>query len=156
MRVHTICSRCLTRHQVQRLLQFEQKAQSDTSMCTHALAQCETSLAESRAIHAQAVERVQQADGLRIRKQLELETNKDACVPAAEVQVIEKNLQSVAAGAKFYDDVPFLFVTPPPLRRPFHQCISFCRPRAFPQPHSTIARLQHKGQHCGAARARCG
>jgi hypothetical protein len=114
MRVYTICSRCLTRHQVQRLLQFEQKAQSDTSMCAHALAQCETSLAESRAIHAQAVERVQQADGLRIRKQLELETNKDACVPAAEVQVIEKNLQSVAAGAKFYDDVLFLFVTPPP------------------------------------------
>ena len=83
-------------------------------MCTHALAQCETSLAESRAIHAQAVERVQQADGLRIRKQLELETNKDACVPAAEVQIIEKNLQSVAAGEKLYDYVLFLFVTHPP------------------------------------------
>ncbi len=84
--------------QVQRLLQYEQKSQSDMSMCTHALAQCETSLVESRATHAQAVERMQQADGLRLRKQLELESNKGSCVPAAEVQVIEANLQSAVAG----------------------------------------------------------
>ena len=87
----------ITRCQVLRLLQVEQKAESDTSMCGHSLKQCESSLAESRAAHKQAMDRLQQADGLRLRKQLELETNKGDCVPAAEVQVIEENLQSAIA-----------------------------------------------------------
>ena len=85
------------RCQVLRLLQVEQKAQSDTSMCAHSLQQCDSSLAESRAAHKQAMDRLQQADGLRLRKQLELEMNKGDCVPAAEVQIIEENLQTVNA-----------------------------------------------------------
>lgn len=80
-----------------RLLQIEQQAQSDASMCTHSLAKCEGSLADAQAKNAQILDRLQQADGLRLRKQLELETNKGACVPAAEVQSIESNLQNAIA-----------------------------------------------------------
>ena len=70
-------------------------------MCTHSLAQCESALAESRATHSQAMDRLQQADNLRVRKQLELETNKGACVPAVEVQIIEANLQTAVASEFF-------------------------------------------------------
>ena len=80
--------------QVLRLLQVEQKAESNASMCAQALQQCENSLADSRVMHAQAVDRLQQADKLRLRKQLDLERNKGDCVPAVEVQIIEMNLQS--------------------------------------------------------------
>lgn len=66
-------------------------------MCMHSLTKCENSLTDLRASNAQTMERLQQADGLRLRKQLELETNKGACVPAAEVQRIEANLQTVIA-----------------------------------------------------------
>jgi hypothetical protein len=102
--LHCFCTRDsfigsyeFTRSQVLRLLQIEQKSQSDTSMCTHSLSKCESALAELRASHSQAMDRLQQADHLRVRKQLELETNKGACVPAAEVQIIEVNLQTAVA-----------------------------------------------------------
>ncbi len=83
--------------QLLRLIQVEQKAESDASMCAHTLQQCERSLADSRATHAQAVDRLQQADNLRLRKQLDLERNKGDCVPAVDVQIIEMNLQSCGA-----------------------------------------------------------
>jgi hypothetical protein len=57
---------------------------------------------ELRALNAQTMERLHQADGLRLRKQLELERNKGACVPAAEVQGIEANLQSAVARGFIY------------------------------------------------------
>jgi hypothetical protein len=47
------------------------------------------------------MDRLQQADNLRVRKQLELETNKGACVPAVEVQIIEANLQTAVASEFF-------------------------------------------------------
>ncbi len=102
------------RSQVLRLLQVEQKSQSDTSMCTHTLAQCESSLAESRAANTHAMDRLHQADNMRIRKQLELETNKGACVPAAEVQLIEGNLQAVVESELCYCVVCFPCMMPPP------------------------------------------
>jgi hypothetical protein len=80
-----------------RLLQIEQQAQSDASMCKQSLAKCEDSLTHLRASNAQTMERLQQMDGLRLRKQLELETNKGNCVPAAEVQRIEANLLNATA-----------------------------------------------------------
>jgi hypothetical protein len=87
------------RIQVLRLLQIEQKAQSDSSVHVHTLAKCESALVESRASLAQAMERLHHTDGLRVRKQLELEANKGDCLSAVEFQIIEANLQTAIASA---------------------------------------------------------